>query len=281
MALSLLNKHKSFDGTVEFYSHRSKVCQSEMRFSIYRPPQAASRKVPVLYWLSGLTCNEEIFMFKSGVQRFASQRGLLIVAPDTSPRKTGIAGEDQDWEVGTGAGFYVNATTMKWSKHFQMYDYVTKELPELVQAELPALPNREGIFGHSMGGHGALVAALRQPGRYQSVSAFAPICAPSQVAWGKKGFTALLGTDTQLWKQYDSTALISNGKFRQPILVDQGLEDKFLKEQLRPELLQEACERAGTPLTLRMQPGYDHSYYFISTFIRDHIEYHAQFLNTM
>jgi len=277
--LKLINRYKCSEGFLEFYSHPSEVCHHEMRFGVFRPPHVSHRKVPVLYFLSGLTCNEEIFLYKSNAPRFAAEFGLMLVVPDTSPRKTGIEGEDSDWEVGIGAGFYVNATLLPWSRYFQMFDYVTKELPEIIFREFPALPNREGIFGHSMGGHGALVCALRQPGRYQSVSAFAPICAPSEVPWGKKAFSRFLGEDPTLWKQYDATALVEKATTKCPFFIDQGLDDKFLKEQLRPDLLEKACEKAEYPLRLRTHAGYDHSYYFISTFIRDHIEYHSRILN--
>jgi len=246
-----------------------------MRFSVFVPPQAAARPVPVLYWLSGLTCTEENFMIKAGAQSIASERGILIVAPDTSPRNTGIENEAKDWDVGTGAGFYVNAKQPKWVRHYQMFDYVAHELPQVVRERFPVLPQREGIFGHSMGGHGALVLALRQPGRYRSVSAFALISAPMQCPWGKKAFREYLGEDERLWASYNASVVMAQSKSQLPILVDQGTEDKFVNEQLMPWKLREAAEKSNSPLTLRMQEGYDHSYYFIASFIRDHLDLHA------
>ncbi len=263
---------------MEVYSHLSSATQTPMKFSVYRPPQAAERRVPVLYWLSGLTCTEENFMAKAGAQQFAAQHGLLLVAPDTSPRGANLPGESESWDFGVGAGFYVNAAQAPWSKHYRMYEYVTDELPTLVKENFPVFPNREAISGHSMGGHGALVAALRQPGRYLSVSAFAPICAPTLCPWGEKAFKNYLGT-VEAGAEYDAHLLIQKAKSRFPLLVDQGTEDKFLKDQLKPEKLQAACENSGFPLTLRMQPGYDHSYYFIASFMGDHIAHHARYLN--
>jgi S-formylglutathione hydrolase len=247
-----------------------------MRFAVFVPPQARAGKVPVLYYLSGLTCTEETFLIKAGAQRLAAELGLMLVVPDTSPRGTGIPNEDADWEVGTAAGFYVDATQAPWASRFRMFSYVTGELPELVGRELPARLDREGIFGHSMGGHGALVCALRQPGRYRSVSAFAPICAPMRVPWGQKAFRTYFGPDTEAWREWDATELVRSARSRLPtLLVDQGTRDKFLTEQLQPELLREACEQAGQPLTLRTQDGYDHGYYFVSTFLEDHLRHHA------
>lgn len=276
--MELFNRSRCHGGTVEFYSHASVETKTPMRFSVFIPPQAAQKKVPVLYWLSGLTCTEENFMAKSGAQAFAAEHGILLVAPDTSPRGAGIEGEAKDWDFGVGAGFYVNATEPKWATHFRMYDYVTKELPTLVREKFPVEASREGIFGHSMGGHGALVIALREGQRYRSVSAFSPIVAPSRCPWGKKAFTNYLGPDTAAWAQYDASELVLTRKSDRAILIDQGLEDKFLKDQLMPEVFEAACSRAGQPLTLRRQPGYDHSYYFISTFIADHLAHHARFL---
>jgi S-formylglutathione hydrolase len=236
--------------------------------------------VPVLYYLSGLTCTEETFQIKAGAHRLAAELGLMLVVPDTSPRDTGIPNESADWEVGTAAGFYVDATQVPWASRFRMFSYVTGELPELVGGSFPARMDREGIFGHSMGGHGALVCALRQPGRYRSVSAFAPISAPIRAPWGQKAFTTYIGGDTEAWRAWDATELIRAARSPlPPLLVDQGTRDKFLGEQLKPELLREACEQAGQPLTLRSQDGYDHGYYFVSTFMADHLHHHAAALN--
>ena len=275
-SLELRSQSQCFDGTVSFYTHDSATCNGPMRFAIYQPPQATSRSVPVLYWLSGLTCSEENFIVKAGAQRLAAKYGIAIVAPDTSPRDTGIPGEDEDWDLGTGAGFYVDATQAPWDAHYQMYRYVTEELPQLVADRFPILPEKQGIFGHSMGGHGALICALKNPDRYRSVSAFAPICAPTRCPWGEKAFTHYLGRDRSAWKAYDASELVLNAKYDRPILIDQGSADKFLEDgQLLPERFQAACESAEQPLTLRMQAGYDHSYYFIATFIADHIQHHA------
>ncbi|WP_225410513.1 S-formylglutathione hydrolase [Stigmatella hybrida] len=278
--LTLASEHRCFGGSVAFYRHVSQACGGEMRFGVFTPPQAASRKVPVLYYLAGLTCTEETFLAKGGAQRLAAELGVMLVAPDTSPRGAGLPGEDDAWDFGTGAGFYVDATQAPWASRYLMYTYVTQELPALVTGHLPARPDREGIFGHSMGGHGALVCALRQPGRYRSVSAFAPIAAPMRCPWGKKAFGGYLGPDTEAWKAWDASELVRG--LRQPLpalLVDQGTRDKFLAEQLLPEQLREACAAVGQPLTLRMQEGYDHSYFFVSTFMEDHLRHHAAALN--
>jgi len=249
-----------------------------MKFAVYQPPQAALAPVPVLYFLSGLTCSEENFMVKSGAQRFAAQYGLMLVVPDTSPRNTGTPGEDDEWDFGTGAGFYVDAITAPWNAHYQMYSYVTQELPDLVEQNFPVLPDKRGIFGHSMGGHGALVAALRKPDRYQSVSAFSPIVTPIQSPWGQKAFTRYLGTNQADWQAYDASELVWVAKSDRLILIDQGTSDSFLNTQLFPQAFEKICAEVGQPLTLRMQPGYDHSYYFIATFIEDHIRHHAKVL---
>ncbi len=246
-----------------------------MRFAVYRPPQAEAGAVPVLTYLAGLTCTEETFMIKAGAQRLAAEAGLMLVAPDTSPRGTGIAGEDEDWDFGTGAGFYLDATAAPWEAYYNMYTYVTAELPGVIAAEFPARAGAASIFGHSMGGHGALTIALKNPGTYRSVSAFAPIVAPTQVPWGEKAFSGYLGPDREAWRNYDATELVAGSRFDGTILIDQGEADQFLTEQLRPELFEAACAAAGQPLTLRRQPGYDHSYYFIATFIADHIAHHA------
>jgi S-formylglutathione hydrolase len=267
--------HRSFGGTLGFYIHRSAVCNAPMRFAVYEPPQASLGPVPVLYFLAGLTSSEENFMVKAGAQQLAAELGLMLVAPDTSPRATGIAGEDDEWDFGSGAGFYVDATELPWAAHYRMYSYVVDELPALIEAHFPALPGRRGIAGHSMGGHGALVVALRNPERYRSVSAFSPIAAPSRVPWGEKAFSRYLGPDRERWKQYDASELVADRRFDGLILVDQGSDDPFLAEQLRPDRFERACAAAGQPLSLRIQEGYDHGYYFVATFIADHLRHHA------
>lgn len=276
MTLTLRSQSRCFGGITQFYNHTSESCNAEMRFAVYVPPQAESQPVPVLYWLSGLTCTEENFITKAGAQRLAAQYGILLVAPDTSPRNLEIPGEDDSWDFGTGAGFYVDATQEPWQKHYQMYSYVTEELPALVEKSFPADPNRQSIFGHSMGGHGALVCALRNPSRYQSVSAFAPIAAPSRCPWGEKAFSGYLGSHRDDWQAYDASLLVGASAWKRPILIDQGKADSFLGQgQLLPEVFEAACESAGVDLTLRLQPGYDHSYYFIATFMEDHLRHHA------
>jgi len=249
-----------------------------MRFSVYIPPQANDRPLPVLFYLAGLTCTEETFMIKAGAQRLAAELGLILVAPDTSPRKARLPGDDESWDFGIGAGFYVDATQAPWSQHYRMYSYVTNELPAIVQTIAAVRADRFGIFGHSMGGHGALVCALRNPQQYRSVSAFAPIGTPSQVPWGKKAFGNYLGADTSSWAQYDASALVAAKRYPHHILIDQGTADKFLTEQLKPELFEQACKSSGTELNLRLHQGYDHGYYFISTFIEDHLRHHAKLL---
>jgi S-formylglutathione hydrolase len=246
-----------------------------MRFAVYQPRQARSGNVPVVYYLAGLTCTEETFVIKAGAQRLAAELGLILVAPDTSPRGANLPGESDVWDFGIGAGFYVDATVEPWSKHYRMFSYVTRELPALVAEEFPADMNRQGIFGHSMGGHGALVCALRNPGQYRSLSAFAPICAPMQCPWGTKAFGGYLGADRDAWRRYDASELVRERPFAGHILVDQGLADKFLAEQLKPELFEAACHASGQSLTLRRHGGYDHGYYFISTFMEDHLRHHA------
>ncbi len=272
--MELLSKAKSHGGSVEVYQHLSAETKTNMRFSAFVPPQAKTKKVPILYWLSGLTCTEENFMAKAGAQAWAAEHGLLVIAPDTSPRGANLPGESDSWDFGLGAGFYVNATQEPWSRHYRMYDYVTRELPAVVQEKLPGRSDRMGIFGHSMGGHGALVIGFREEDRYQSISAFAPICAPSLCPWGVKAFTNYLGPDRETWKAYDAHHLVTQVKQRRAVLIDQGTEDKFLKEQLMPEKLK------GPGVEIRMQEGYDHSYYFISTFLRDHFAHHAKVLCT-
>lgn len=268
-----VEQHASFGGRQEVWKHASTVLGCEMKFGIYLPEAAIrGEKCPVLYWLSGLTCTEQNFITKANAQEHAARHGIVVVAPDTSPRGEHVA-NDPAYDLGQGAGFYVNATQQPWAAHFQMQDYVAQELPALVEQHFPASEVR-GIFGHSMGGHGALVTALRHPGRYRSVSAFAPIVAPSQVPWGQKALGAYLGSDPAAWKQWDTVELVKAAKERLPLLVDQGEADEFLAE-LRPELLRAACQAAGHPLTLRMHAGYDHSYYFIASFLGEHFAHHA------
>ncbi|MGE8286333.1 MAG: S-formylglutathione hydrolase [Stenotrophomonas sp.] len=276
MAAERIEHRACFGGWQDVYRHASDVLGCEMTVGVYLPPQAEHGPCPVLYWLSGLTCTEQNFITKAGAQRYAAEHGVIIVAPDTSPRGEAVA-DAEGYDLGKGAGFYVNATREPWSRHYRMYDYIVDELPAWVEANLPANGAR-AISGHSMGGHGALTVALKNPGRYRSVSAFSPIVAPSQVPWGQKAFTAYLGEDAMAWQQYDATALVADAAERLPLLVDQGGADEFLQTQLRPQLLQAACAAVGHPLTLRLQPGYDHSYYFIASFIGEHIAHHARAL---
>jgi S-formylglutathione hydrolase len=273
--LRVVSEHACFEGVQRFYAHESEACRTEMRFAAYLPPQARRGPVPVLYYLAGLTCSEETFMVKAGAQRLAAEHGIMLVAPDTSPRAPRLPGDDASWDFGLAAGFYVDATVAPWSAHYRMYSYVTSELPALVNENLPAIANSQSIFGHSMGGHGALVCALRNPERYKSVSAFAPISAPMRCPWGQKAFTGYLGAEQSTWGDYDASQLVARNPFHTPILIDQGTADKFLQEQLRPELFSEACAQAGQPVELRMRAGYDHGYYFIQTFMADHVAWHA------
>lgn len=275
---TLGSRTRSFGGWTEFYSHDSKALGLPAKFSVYVPPQAEQGKVPVLYWLSGLTCTEENFMAKAGAQAYAAEHGVMLVAPDTSPRGAGVPGESDSWDFGVGAGFYVNATQEPWKKNYRMYDYVTDELPALIAEHFPADLRFESIFGHSMGGHGALTLALRQEGRYRSVSAFSPIVAPSQCPWGQKALGNYLGPDTDAWALHDTCRLVEKATRKQELFIDQGTADKFLVEQLKPELLREVCARQEFPLKLQMQEGYDHSYYFIATFMAEHVAYHARHL---
>jgi S-formylglutathione hydrolase len=269
-----IERHASHGGYQEVWKHTSSALGCEMKFGIYLPePALRGDKCPVLYWLSGLTCTEQNFITKAGAQRYAAEHGIILVAPDTSPRGADVA-DDPAYDLGQGAGFYVNATEMPWARHFRMFDYVSAELPALIEASFPASEARS-IFGHSMGGHGALVVALRNPGRYRSVSAFSPIVAPSQVPWGQKALTTYLGNDPAAWQQYDATALVGKVSEQLPMLVDQGEGDEFLAEQLRPQLLQAACDAVGYPLQLKLREGYDHSYYFIASFIAEHVAFHA------
>lgn len=278
--METISEHVCFGGVQGFYRHASSEIGLPMQFSVYQPPQAQHGKVPVLFYLAGLTCTEETFMIKAGAQRFAAQHGIMLVAPDTSPRKTGIAGEADSWDLGAGAGFYVDATEAPWSAHFRMYSYVLHELRAAILQDFPARPDRIGIFGHSMGGHGALVLALRNPDVYASVSAFAPIAAPMQCPWGQKAFSHYLGEDRAAWREYDASELMRarTAPFPRGILIDQGLGDKFLKEQLLPEQFEAACSAAGQPLELRRHAGYDHGYYFISSFVEDHLAFHQKML---
>lgn len=272
-----IEQHASFGGRQEVWKHASSTLNCEMKVGVYLPPAAlAGQACPVLYWLSGLTCTEQNFITKAGAQQFAAQHGIIVIAPDTSPRGEAIA-NDPAYDLGQGAGFYLNATQQPWADNFRMEDYITQELPQLIAAHF-AVTGKQGIFGHSMGGHGALTLALRHPGQYQSVSAFSPIVAPSQVPWGQKAFRAYLGEDPTTWQAHDAVALITNAQERLPLLVDQGDADEFLANQLKPELLEAACQAANHPLQLRLQPGYDHSYYFIASFIADHFVHHAQYL---
>lgn len=278
-SINLVSEHSCFGGKVGFYSHHSASCNHQMRFSVYQPPQAKSEPVPILYFLSGLTCTEENFTIKAGAQRYASDCGLMLVVPDTSPRDTGIEGENDSWDLGTGAGFYVDATMEPWASHYQMYSYVVRELPALIAENFRVIPEKQGIFGHSMGGHGALICALRNPDQYQSVSALAAIASPTRCSVGQKAFTAYLGKDRESWRPYDASELVLTANDNRTILMDQGTADTFLAEQqLLPEVFAQACEKVGQPLTLRYQEGYDHGYYFVATFVEDHIRHHAAVL---
>lgn len=271
-----IEQHASFGGRQEVWRHASRSTGCDMRLGVYLPPAALrGERCPVLYWLSGLTCTEQNFITKAGAQQHAAAHGLIVVAPDTSPRGEGVA-DDPAYDLGQGAGFYVNATQQPWAPHFRMEDYVAQELPALIEQHFPATDAR-GLFGHSMGGHGALTLALRHPGRWRSVSAFSPIVAPSQVPWGQKALAAYLGEDPAAWRAHDAVALIAGACERLPLLIDQGEADEFLP-QLRPELLRAACDAAGHPLTLRLHPGYDHSYYFIASFMAEHVAHHARAL---
>ena len=269
---------KEFGGYLNRYQHDSRSCNCSMTFSVYLPPAAETEKVPAVYWLSGLTCTDDNFRVKAGAQRYASELGLALVIPDTSPRGENVADAAQRYDLGQGAGFYVNATRQPWSKHYHMYDYVTRELPALIEANFAVVPGLKSVSGHSMGGHGALLCALRNAGGYRCVSAFAPICNPIQGSWGETCFSVYLGDDREAWKAYDATCLIEAGAQPVPLLIDQGSADEFLADQLYPKNLEAACRAQNFPLTLRMQEGYDHSYHFISTFIGEHLAWHARAL---
>ena len=273
MTTERIEHRACFGGWQDVYRHRSEVLGCDMTVGVYLPPQVEQGPCPVLYWLSGLTCTEQNFITKAGAQRYAAEHGIILVAPDTSPRGEDVA-DAEGYDLGKGAGFYVNATQAPWASHYRMYDYIVDELPAWVEAD-PMASDRRAISGHSMGGHGALTIALKNPGRYRSVSAFSPIVAPMQVPWGQKAFAAYLGDDREAWTAWDTVELIRQAREQLPLLVDQGDADEFLQGQLKPELLQAAAAEAGHPLTLRMQPGYDHSYYFIASFIGDHIAHHA------
>ncbi len=276
-SVTVRSEQACFGGTIGFYSHASRETGTEMKFSVFVPPNASARPLPSLYFLAGLTCTEETFMMKANALRHASELGLVLVAPDTSPRGLGLPGEEDGWDFGTGAGFYLDAEAEPWKRNYRMYSYVTQELPALIDANFPVDAGRRGVFGHSMGGHGALVAALKNPQAYRSVSAFAPICNPVAVAWGEKAFGNYLGADRARWAAWDASELLKQGsRFAGPILVDQGLKDQFLAAQLRPDALEAAAASTGQELVLRRHEGYDHSYWFIQTFVEDHLKWHAE-----
>ena len=279
--LELLSSHACFGGEQRFYRHTATTIGLPMQFAVYLPPQAQQRPVPAVLYLAGLTCTEETFAIKAGAQAVAAELGLALIAPDTSPRGAGVPGEADAWDFGVGAGFYLDATQEPWARHWRMESYLLHELLPQVAAHLPIDGERLGITGHSMGGHGALTLALRHPGRFQSVSAFAPICAPTECPWGEKAFTGYLGADRRRWDEHDATVLMENqpvAPYLGGILIDQGLADKFLAEQLHPHLFEAACTAIGQPLTLRRHAGYDHSYYFVQSFMADHLQHHARAL---
>ena len=278
--MNTIEEHASFGGVQGVYTHESEVVSGSMEFSVYVPPQAKRGPRPVLYYLSGLTCTQDNVTTKSGFQKYASEQGLTVVCPDTSPRGSDFPGEHENYDFGSGAGFYLDATASPWSSSYKMYSYIVEELPQIIAANFQVETGRSGIFGHSMGGHGALVIGFRNPDKYQSISAFAPIVAPMQVPWGQKAFTNYLGGDPETWRQYDAIELIKSGfKASGEILIDQGTADPFLNEQLRPELFEAVCQNAGQPVRIRRQEAYDHSYFFISSFMQDHIEHHAKILD--
>ncbi len=268
---------KEFGGYLRRYKHKSYCCNCDMTFSIYLPPQAEQKSVPSIYWLSGLTCTDDNFRTKAGAQRYASENGVALVIPDTSPRGDNVPDYPDRYDLGQGAGFYVNATTTTWSDNYQMYDYIVEELPKLIEDFFPIIKNNKSIFGHSMGGHGALVCALRNPQHYKSVSAFAPIYNPSTSPWGKDCFNTYLGPDKDLWEQYDATYLVRENS-SMPLFIDQGSNDEFIDTQLYPNKFEKACKESGAELNLRLHDGYDHSYHFISTFIGEHINFHSEYL---
>ena len=276
-AIDIISSTAMFGGSVQFVKHSSTTCHCDMTFSVFIPPSKEGERLPVLWWLSGLTCTAENFTTKAMAQRYAAEHGIILIAPDTSPRGEGVA-DDENYDLGQGAGFYVNATQEPWTPHFNMYDYLVEELPALVAEHFPVDLSRQSIFGHSMGGHGALTIALKNPERFKSVSAFAPIVAPTQCPWGQKALGAYLGDDPEAWKAHDTVCLIEKAEERLELLIDQGAADNFLAEQLKPELLVAACAQVNHPITLRMQEGYDHSYYFIASFMEEHIAHHARAL---
>lgn len=271
-----IERVKEFGGWLNRYTHDSECCHCEMTFSVYLPPVAETQKVPAVYFLSGLTCTDDNVRVKAGAQRYAAELGIALIMPDTSPRGEDVADAPERYDLGQGAGFYVNATREPWARHYQMYDYITRELPALVEAELPLIPGLKSISGHSMGGHGALICALKNPGAYRSVSAFSPICNPIHCGWGEGCLEAYLGEDRETWKQWDATELVKAGAQPVPLLIDQGTGDEFLAEQLHPDVLDDACQERDFPITLRMQKDYDHSYHFIGTFIGEHLAFHAR-----
>lgn len=279
MSIKEIESVREFGGWLKRFTHQSDACQCEMTFSVYLPPQAESAAVPAVYFLSGLTCNDDNFRTKAGAQRYAAELGLALIIPDTSPRGDDVPDEPDRYDLGKGAGFYVNATEAPWSTHYHMYDYIVKELPTLVESNFPVQAGNRAITGHSMGGHGALIAALKNPGMFKSVSAFAPICNPAQCGWGEGCFGAYIGADRESWNAWDSTCLIESGGANLPIKVDQGTDDEFLDEYLMPQNLVKACSAKGVSLEMNMQSGYDHSYHFISTFIGEHLAFHHQHLN--
>jgi len=277
--IELLESHRCFGGQQLRFKHRSAVLDCDMTFSVFLPVKSHELAVPVLYWLSGLTCNDQNFVTKAGAQQYAADYGIAVVAPDTSPRGDDVADDPEGaYDFGLGAGFYVNATEAPWSAHYRMYDYVLRELPEIIAADLPIDTNRAAISGHSMGGHGALTIALKNPSAYRSVSAFAPICAPSQCPWGEKALSLYLGDDKSRWQDYDTVSLVASAREQLPVLIDQGDADDFLETQLRTPLLIEVCEQVNYPMNIRMQPGYDHSYFFIASFVGEHIKFHSKHL---
>jgi len=273
-----IKKIKEFGGWLKRYTHFSNSCNCEMTFSVYLPPGTESEPVPVVYWLSGLTCTDDNFRTKAGAQRYAAELGLILVIPDTSPRGEDVPDAKERYDLGKGAGFYINATQMPWKKHYQMYDYIVKELPSLIEQHFPVIPDKKSIFGHSMGGHGALICALKNAEAYQSVSAFAPICHPTDCSWGQGIFQTYLGKDEKTWAAYDACILINQGAKQLPVLIDQGTDDEFLAEQLNTEQLIDVCKAKNFSADIRMQAGYDHSYHFIATFIGEHLAFHAKHL---
>ena len=274
--METVSENKCFDGVVRFVKHQSTSVKTEMTFSVFIPSQAANEPVPVLYYLSGLTCTAENFTFKAGAFRKAAELGIMIVCPDTSPRGAGVEGEDERYDLGSGAGFYVNATNGKWAENYHMYTYVTEELPSIIEKEFNT-SGKSSVFGHSMGGHGALICAFKNPDKYESVSAFAPICAPSDCPWGELALSEYLGDDRGAWADYDANKLTATTEWKKEILIDQGIDDQFF-DQLQPEKFKKSCESQDIPVIVNMREGYDHSYYFISTFVDDHLEFHARAL---